>query len=31
MKKEFGIFTLLLVLCGVTAAINPRFLLKYDE
>jgi ribose transport system permease protein len=26
MKKELGIFTLLLVLCGVTAAINPRFL-----
>ena len=26
MKKEFGILTLLLVLCGVTAAINPRFL-----
>lgn len=26
MKKELGIFTLLLVLCGVTAALNPRFL-----
>lgn len=26
MKKELGIFTLLLLLCGVTAAINPRFL-----
>lgn len=26
MKKELGILTLLLVLCGVTAAINPRFL-----
>ena len=26
MKKEVGIFTLLLVLCGVTAALNPRFL-----
>jgi len=26
MKKEIGIFTLLLVLCGVTAAMNPRFL-----
>ena len=26
MKKELGIFTLLIVLCGVTAAINPRFL-----
>lgn len=26
MKKEFGILLLLLVLCAVTAAINPRFL-----
>ena len=26
MKKELGIFTLLMVLCGVTAALNPRFL-----
>ncbi|NOS71151.1 MAG: ABC transporter permease [Verrucomicrobia bacterium] len=26
MKKELGILTLLLVLCGVTAAINPQFL-----
>src|SRR5262245_38826991 len=26
MKKELGILTLLIVLCGVTAAINPRFL-----
>ena len=26
MKKELGIFTLLVLLCGVTAAINPRFL-----
>ena len=26
MKKELGILTLLLVLCGITAAINPRFL-----
>lgn len=26
MKKELGIFTLLLLLCGVTTAINPRFL-----
>jgi ribose transport system permease protein len=26
MKKELGIFTLLLVLCGVTAAMNPNFL-----
>lgn len=26
MKKELGIFTLLLLLCGITAAINPRFL-----
>lgn len=26
MKKELGIFTLLLVLCGVTAAMNPQFL-----
>ena len=26
MKKEFGILTLLLVLCGVTAAMNPQFL-----
>ena len=25
MKKELGIFVLLTVLCGVTAAINPRF------
>jgi len=28
MKKELGIFTLLLVLCGVTAAMNPQFLSK---
>jgi ribose transport system permease protein len=26
MKKEIGIFSLLAVLCGVTAAMNPRFL-----
>ncbi len=26
MKKELGIFTLLLVLCGVTELLNPRFL-----
>src|SRR5258706_2178121 len=26
MKKELGILTLLLVLCGVTAFLNPRFL-----
>ena len=26
MKKELGIFTLLLVLCGLTAILNPRFL-----
>ena len=26
MKKEIGIFSLLVVLCGVTAAMNPRFL-----
>ena len=26
MKKELGILTLLIVLCGITAAINPRFL-----
>ena len=26
MKKELGILTLLLVLCGVTAAMNPQFL-----
>jgi ribose transport system permease protein len=26
MKKELGILTLLVVLCGVTAGINPRFL-----
>src|SRR5262249_32310208 len=26
MKKELGIFVLLLVLCGVTTAENPRFL-----
>jgi ribose transport system permease protein len=26
MKKELGILTLLLVLCGATAVINPRFL-----
>jgi ribose transport system permease protein len=26
MKKELGIFSLLVVLCGATAAINPRFL-----
>jgi ribose transport system permease protein len=26
VKKEFGIFLLLAVLCAVTAAINPRFL-----
>jgi ribose transport system permease protein len=26
MKKELGIFILLIVLCGITAAINPRFL-----
>ncbi len=26
MKKEIGILTLLLVLCGVTAAMNPQFL-----
>lgn len=26
MKKEFGILTLLLVLCGVTAGMNPNFL-----
>jgi len=25
MKKELGIFVLLVVLCAVTAAINPRF------
>ena len=28
MKKELGIFTLLLVLCGVTAVMNPQFLSK---
>jgi ribose transport system permease protein len=26
MKKELGILTLLLVLCGITATINPRFI-----
>jgi hypothetical protein len=26
MKKEFGIFILLLVLCAVTTIINPRFI-----
>ena len=26
MKKELGIFGLLVVLCAVTAAMNPRFL-----
>jgi ribose transport system permease protein len=26
MKKEIGIFSLLVVLCGVTAVMNPRFL-----
>ncbi len=26
MKKELGIFTLLLALCGATAAMNPQFL-----
>jgi ribose transport system permease protein len=26
MKKEIGIFSLLVVLCGITAAMNPRFL-----
>lgn len=26
MKKEIGIFTLLLVLCGVTAVLNPKFI-----
>ncbi len=26
MKKELGIFVLLVVLCVVVAAINPRFL-----
>src|SRR5437762_5404805 len=26
MKKEIGILTLLVVLCAVTAALNPRFL-----
>src|SRR5580765_205634 len=28
MKKEIGIFSLLVVLCGITAAMNPRFLSK---
>ena len=26
MKKELGIFILLIVLCGITAVLNPRFL-----
>src|SRR4051794_12739120 len=26
MKKELGIFSLLILLCAVTASINPRFL-----
>ena len=30
MKKELGILTLLLVLCGVTAAINPSFLSPHN-
>ena len=30
MKKEVGILTLLLVLCGITAALNPKFLSRVN-